>query len=283
MRVLVLIPGSSATQLQAIPAVAAVAEHLSAQVQVACPAAAAPIWKLLPAVEKVLPYSFDQGTSLADWANLLGGVREPDFQVCLNLASGRSIDLLLSLSHIPTRIARGGFSATATVTPPVAVWPAQSLEAWLRPIGVPLDASSYRLRLPKPVLEAAVANLPAGTGPLLLLAPDPSPAAQATDWPSDRWQELPAAIRTRLPGLRLLRYRAGLAPLEHAAEVAAADVVLSSDPVTTELALLTGTPLVALGRSGDSLPARQGVQGIGSAGTLEQLSIAEVLHALGLG
>jgi hypothetical protein len=37
-------------------------------------------------------------------------------------------------------------------------------------------------------------------------------------------------------------------------------VVLSSDPLTTELALLCGTPVVALGRSPVSLPERAGVR-----------------------
>jgi hypothetical protein len=65
--------------------------------------------------------------------------------------------------------------------------------------------------------------------------------------------------------------------------VAAADVVLSRDPITTELALLSGTPLVALGRSGDSLPVRAGVQGLGLASSLDKLDVADVLQALGLG
>ena len=54
MRVLVLIPGGMATQLQAIPAVAAVASHLHAQIQVACPPGVGPAWRLVPAVEEVL-------------------------------------------------------------------------------------------------------------------------------------------------------------------------------------------------------------------------------------
>jgi ADP-heptose:LPS heptosyltransferase len=282
MRVLVLIPGGNATQLQAIPAVATVASHLGAMVQVACPAEAAAVWKLVPAVEKVLLYGFDQGVSLADWANLLGSVREPDFQVCLNLGSGWSIDLLLSLGHIPTRIAAGGFSTTTTVSRGQG-WPNQTLEAWLRPIGVPLDAGAFRLSLPKAILDEAVAAAPGGEGPLLLLARQPQTGATAPDWPSERWQQLPAAIRSRLPEVRVMESRPGDSPLEQAAQVAAADVVLSSDPVTTELALLTATPLVALGRSGDSLPVRAGVQGLGTVSTLGDLGVADVLQALGLG
>jgi len=283
MRVLFLIPGGSASQLQAIPAVAAVAERLSAAVQVSCPAEAAAVWKLLPAVQKVLPFSFAPGVSLAEWANLLGAVREPDFQLSINLASGWPLDLLLSLTHIPTRIARSGFSATTRLSTVAAggSWPSQALQAWLKPVDVPLDANAFRLSLSKADLDGASAGLPPGTGPLLLLAPMPESSA-AADWPADHWQALPEAIRAKLANLRVMPAASG-SPAQQAAQVASADVVLSSDPDITELALLTGTPLVALGRSGDSLPFREGVQGLGSADSLDQLSVAAVMQALGLG
>ena len=285
MRVLFLIPGGSATQLQTIQAVAAVADQLGAEVQVACPAEAAAVWKLVPAVEKVLPFSFAPGLSLAEWANLLGAVREPDFQLSINLASGWPLDLLLSLTHIPTRIARTGFSATIRLTAeatasPGAGWPNQALQAWLSPIEVPLDAAAFRLGLAQADLAAAAAALPSGSGPVLLLAPAAA-ASTGADWPAAHWQALPAAIRARLADLRVISASGG-SPVQQAAQVAAADVVLSSDPVVTELALLTGTPLVALGRSGDSLPLREGVQGIGSADSLDRLSVAAVMQALGL-
>jgi hypothetical protein len=70
--------------------------------------------------------------------------------------------------------------------------------------------------------------------------------------------------------------------IQRAATVAASDVVLSSDPLTTELALLCGTPVVALGRSPESLPERAGVQGIGAADGLSSLGVDAVLQALGL-
>jgi len=69
---------------------------------------------------------------------------------------------------------------------------------------------------------------------------------------------------------------------DRAALVAASDVVLASDALTIELALLSGTPVVALGRSSDSLPTRSGVQELGSPGHLRDLSSSDVLKALGL-
>jgi len=279
MRALFLIPGDAVRQLQALPAVAAVADKLSAQVQVVCAPSAAPCWGLLPAVEKVIPFDFAAAT-LADWANLLGSVREPDFQLCINLARGRQVDLMLSMSHIPTRIAAGGFSATETVAVAGSAWAAQSLEAYLRPIGVGLDAAAFRLTVPRADLDKAAAQLPAGDGPLLLLAP----RDDAGDWPAQQWQALPGLVAARLPGLRSLTLPAlaGASPRTRAALLAAADVVLASDGPSIELALLLGVPLVALGRPADSLPQRQGVQGLADADSLSTLEPGPVLAALGL-
>lgn len=277
MRALFLIPGEGSLQLQAFAAVAAVAEQLGARVQVVCPPAAVPLWTLHPQVERALAFPF-QGATLADWANLLGSVREPDFQLCINRARGRQVDLMLSMSHIPTRVASGGFSATATVHEPAALWGAQAWQVFLRPIGVDLDASGFRLTLPAADLEAAAARLPAGDGPLLLLAP----AGGAGDWPAPRWQELPDRIRSRLPSLRSALAGAG-SIRQLAARIAGADVLLASDPVAIELALLLGIPLVALGRDASELPPRDGVKGLGSSGQLEPLDPRDVLTALGLG
>jgi len=284
MRALFLIPGGSSQQLQAFAAVDAVAQQLQAPVQVVCPTATAALWQLHPAVEKVIPFAFDDAT-MADWANLLGSVREPDFQLCLNRASGRQVDLMLSMSHIPTRIAASGFSATDKIQISANPWPNQAWEAYLKPVGVTLNAEAFRLPLAKAELDAAAAALPPGEGPALLLAP----SGTANDWPQVQWQHLPERIFSKLPTLRVVNATpvdsaqtvAGAA--KRAAQVASADVVVASDPETIEWALLLGLPLVALGRPADSLPPRQGVQSLGTALELARISMESVLAALGFG
>ena len=275
MRALFLIPGGSSQQLQAFAAVDAVASQLKAHVQVVCPTTTAALWQLHPAVEKVIPFAFDDAT-MADWANLLGSVREPDFQLCLNRASGRQVDLMLSMSHIPTRIAASGFSATEKIQSSANLWPNQAWEADLKPVGVHLNAEAFRLPIANADLDAAAAALPPGEGPALLLAPWGAP----NDWPQAQWQHLPERIVSKLPTLRVLN-TAGAT--KRAAQVASADVVVASDPETIEWALLLGLPLVALGRPADSLPSRQGVQSLGTALELASISMESVLAALGFG
>jgi ADP-heptose:LPS heptosyltransferase len=279
MRALFLIPGDAVRQLQALPAVAATAQQLKFQIQVACPASVGGIWELVPAVEKVIPFNYSDAT-LADWTNLMGSVRDPDFNACVNLAQGRQVDLMLSMSHIPKRLAASGFSATEKVKPLDQGWPAQRLAPYLAPIGVQLDAQAFRLLLPKSSLQKASDALPPGQGPVLLVAPEGGPQ----DWPRANWGAVTQQIQLKLDNLRVQQSLPPGSPwLQRAAQVAASDVVLASDPVGTELALLCGVPLVALASQANDLPAREGVTGLGGTTPLAQVSVDNVLGALGLG
>jgi ADP-heptose:LPS heptosyltransferase len=279
MRALFLIPGDAARQLQTLPAVAATAQQLKFQIQVVCPPSVGGIWELIPAVEKVIPFN-DSEATLADWTNLMGSVRDPDFQACINLAQGRQVDLMLSMSHIPKRLAASGFSATERVRPLDQGWPPQRLAPYLAPIGVQLDAQAFRLVLPRSSLQKAAEALPPGQGPVLLVAPAGGPQ----DWPRENWETVTQRIQLRLNDLRVQPSLPPGSPWsQRAAQVASSDVVLASDPVTIELALLCGVPVVALGRLADDLPAREGVTGLGGATALAQVSVDHVLGALGLG
>ena len=276
MRVLALSPGPLAQQLDRLPALVSLCEQVGATLQVACAPACRGAWDLVPQVEKILPFDFEAAPTLADWANLLGCVREPDFQVCLNFAEGRQVNLMLSMSHIPTRIASSGFSSTEIVSPDEG-WCAQRLASVLKPLGCDLDADRFRLALSSTDLNAARAEQPAGEGPMLLLAP----AGSTVDWPEQRWRSLPEAIAQRLKGLRTLQLNPDLPINRRAAAVASADVVLSSCPVSQKLAIYSGVPLVALGAEPQDLPDRPDIRCLGTPGNLSALADDEVLQALG--
>ena len=276
MRVLALSPGPLALQLERLPALVSLCEQLGATLQVACAPACRGAWDLVPQVEKILPFDFEASPTLADWANLLGCVREPDFQVCLNFAEARQVNLMLSMSHIPTRIASSGFSSTEIVSPGEG-WCAQRLAGVLKPLGCDLDADRFRLALSSTDLDAARAEQPAGEGPMLLLAP----AGSTGDWPEQRWNSLPEAIAQRLKGLRTLQLNPDLPINRLAAAVASADVVLSSCPVSQKLAIYSGVPLVALGGEPQDLPNRPDIRCLGTPGDLSALTDDEVLQALG--
>ena len=276
MRVLALSPGPLSLQLERLPALASLCSSVGATLQVACSPAVKGAWELLPQLEKVIPFDFEASPNLADWANLLGCVREPDFQVCLNFAEGQQVNLMLSMSHIPTRIATSGFSSTELVQPQEG-WASQRLAAYLKPLGCELNADGFRLALPSTILDKARADLPSGDGPLLVLAPQ----GGADDWPASEWTALPETIGQRLKGLRCSELAIGLGLQARAAAVACADVVLTSCPVTQSLAVFSGVPLVALGGDPNAMPQRADLRCLGRADHLGDLQQNEVLQALG--
>ena len=275
MRVLALSPGSLQQQLERLPALAAAADQLEASLQVACDPSHLGLWSMLPAVKKVIPFPFDATPNLSDWANLLGLVREPDFQACLNFATGRQVNLMLSMSHIPMRVATEGFASTASATVE-AGWTPQKLEVFLSPMGVSLNADAFRLSLPADAMEKARSAQPSGDGPLLLLAPGAFPG----DWPQERWASLPETIRNKLPQLRSLVLPTNLPVAERAAAVACADVVLSSCSLTQLMATYCGLPLVALGAKANQLPEREMIRRLDRE-DLSSLTVSDVMQALG--
>lgn len=276
MRVLVLSPGSLEEQLDRLPALASISNQLSASVQVACNPAARAVWELLPALEKVLPFSFETSPNLADWTNLLGSAREPDFQVCINFAEGREVNLMLSMSHIPTRVGRSGFSCTDRVEMGSG-WAAQRLAPFLKPLGCVLDADQYRLTLSSDEMNETRSQQPEGDGPLLLLAAGGGEA----EWPPNSWRSLTEIIKSRLPELRTVNIAPALPLRKKAAAIACADVVLSSCRTSQRLAVYNGIPLVALGARSDELPERSEIRCLGDSDDLASLPESDVLSALG--
>jgi hypothetical protein len=108
-----------------------------------------------------------------------------------------------------------------------------------------------------------------------------APSGESTDWGSQHWQNLTGTIRQRLASLRSQTIPADAKMITRAAQVACADVVLSSCPVTQLLAVYAGVPLVALGANPTDLPQREGLRCLGDRSSLQHLSEQDVLAALG--
>jgi len=236
-----------------------------------CPAGAAAVWKLLPAVEKVvLPFSLSRGSQPAEWANLLGAVREPDFQACIIWLRFGPSNLLPPSPTAPPGLPDSGFSATSQLTPQAAQaascgWPNQAAGSLAQPNrGCPCRPTPSGLRLPKSDLDAATASLPPGPGPLCCWPPTQRPQPVAGPGPRPHWQAFRSRSARNCLDLRVEARPSGGSPAQQARPAwLSAMLVPAASPASGELALLTGHPLVALGRSGDSCPRARGYKGVG--------------------
>lgn len=111
MRVLALVPGGVSEQLLFFPTL----EHLKqafpqAEISVVVEPAAKAAYRVSTLVKEVFPYDFQQRNSPSDWANLLGTIRDREFEVVLTTTQSGSLSLLLWLSGVPTRV---GYNSSA--------------------------------------------------------------------------------------------------------------------------------------------------------------------------
>ncbi|HEY9761319.1 MAG TPA: glycosyltransferase family 9 protein [Trichocoleus sp.] len=109
MRVLALVPGGIDNQILFFPTIKRLHDIIpKAEINVVVEPQAKDAYQLSKLVKEVIPYSFQTRNSPADWANLLGIIRDREFDVAITLSQSWSIGLMLWLSGVPTRIGYAG-------------------------------------------------------------------------------------------------------------------------------------------------------------------------------
>lgn len=105
MRILALVPGGIGDQILFFPTL----DHLkqtypNSEINVVAEPRATGAYRVCKSVDKVVPYDFKARNSLADWGNLLGIIRDREFDAVLSLGQRWTVSLLLWLTGVPVRI-----------------------------------------------------------------------------------------------------------------------------------------------------------------------------------
>lgn len=211
MRVLALIPGGISDQLLFFPTL----EHLkqtfpNAEISVVTEPSAAAAYRVSKVVQATIPYTFSGNNSPADWANLLGIVRDREFEVALTTTQNWPISLLLWLSGVPTRLGYAG-----------------GANNWAMTRTVPLKSAQYQAfqyhdlisSLASPECPQPSINVPQGDigwvegqmrtqgiddqGYVLLYA-GPAEGTASDFYPVEQWTEIIQDFQKRQPGLPLV-------------------------------------------------------------------------------
>ncbi|MEM8810150.1 MAG: lipopolysaccharide heptosyltransferase family protein, partial [Cyanobacteria bacterium P01_G01_bin.38] len=105
MRVLALVPGGISDQLLFLPTLEDIKRAFpKAEIAVVAEPRAKSAYRVSKQVDEVIPFDFQAQNSPADWANLLGIVRDREFEVAISTSGRWEEGILLWLSGIPTRI-----------------------------------------------------------------------------------------------------------------------------------------------------------------------------------
>ncbi|MCX7594716.1 MAG: glycosyltransferase family 9 protein [Fischerella sp.] len=112
MRVVALVPGGIGNQILFFPTLDDLKRNYpNAQIDVIIEPRSKAAYRVSKSVNEVLTFDYKDRNSLADWANLVGMIRDREYDVAIASGQSRLIGLLLWLTGIPTRIGYKGKGA----------------------------------------------------------------------------------------------------------------------------------------------------------------------------
>jgi ADP-heptose:LPS heptosyltransferase len=112
MRIVALVPGGIGDQILFFPTLDDLKKNYpNAQIDVVVEPRAKEAYRVSKTVNDTILFDFKNGNSLADWGNLLGVIRDREYNVALSLGQRWGIGFLLWLTGIETRIGYAGNAA----------------------------------------------------------------------------------------------------------------------------------------------------------------------------
>jgi ADP-heptose:LPS heptosyltransferase len=111
MRILALVPGGIGDQILFFPTLDDIKRRYpDAELDVVVEPRSTAAYRISKSVNKVIPFDFKDINGPADWGNLLGTIRDREYDVAMSLGRRLGVKILLWLTGIPKRIgyAAGG-------------------------------------------------------------------------------------------------------------------------------------------------------------------------------
>jgi ADP-heptose:LPS heptosyltransferase len=255
MRVLALFPGGISDQILFFPTLEDIKRAFpKAEIDVVIEPRARPAYRVSKLVDEVIPFDYRAQNSPADWANLLGIIRDREFEVALS-ASGRWEEgVLLWLSGIPTRvtfaITRTPWLYTRTVPLDISQPQSQQYHNLLQGLGVTSTCPALSLNLPERDIAwaEAIRSQMGLTGGYVVMYPGSSSPAQGLPdrYPVDSWVTIIQDFQVKQPQLSvvLLRTPESQADVEHLTQRCANLKVVQPENLGQTAALVAGADLV---------------------------------------
>lgn len=210
MKIVALIPGTLEEQIFFFPTLDALKQaYPNAEIDVVVEPRAKGIYRLCKSVQDTILFDFQANSSPADWANLLGVLRDRAYDIALTLAQGSTSGLLLWLAGTPVRL---GYAPTSRLflTRTVPYKPDQYLPQvyhdLLAGLGIATPIPSLAITLSRKDLDWAEAEQQrlglAGGGYVLLYD-------NGAAYPTASWQTIIQDFQQKQPTLPLLLLRDG--------------------------------------------------------------------------
>ncbi len=211
MRILALVPGDISDQILFFPTIDDLKKRYpEAQVDVVVEPRAKDAYQVSKSVRETIVFDYNGRNSLADWGNLLGIIRDREYEVVLNYDDRWSTGLLLWLSGIPARL---GFSGGPSELYLTAAVPPDNQKKYLADRyhdllkGMDLQGSTPELAVNVPTKDLAWADAErkrlglSNGGYVMVWGSGNSPNST---YPSEQWQLVLKDFQKKQPDLPLV-------------------------------------------------------------------------------
>ncbi len=206
MRILALVPGGTGDQLLFFPTLDTLKQQYpNAEIDVVVEPRSMAVYRICQAVNKVLKFDFGDRNSLADFGNLLGTIRDREYDAAIVTQPKLSINILLWLSGITKRIGFAGdgdFLLTDVVKTNPQEYAASQNYQLLTAMEIRQPRAATKVNLAKNDLDWATGEqkrLGIHQSGFILLN-----CGAFANYPADSWARIAKDIKTKLPNLPIV-------------------------------------------------------------------------------
>ncbi|WP_341527338.1 glycosyltransferase family 9 protein [Nostoc sp. UHCC 0302] len=205
MRVVALVPGGIGDQILFFPTLDDLKRYYpNAQIDVVVEPRSKSAYRVSKSVHEVLSFDYKDRNSMADWGNLVGTIRDREYDVAISARQSWLVSLLLWLTGIPKRIGyqgKGAVFLTDLVPLKTAQYAAAAYHDLLQPFGVNAPTPELKVNVPKPDIEWAQTEQKRlgvhETGYVLIY----SGSDELSHYPVKNWRQIIQDLQNKQPDL----------------------------------------------------------------------------------
>ena len=251
MRIVALVPGGIDDQILLFPTLDDLKRYNpSSQIDVVTEPRSKAAYRISKSVNQVLTFDFQDRNSLADWGNLVGMIRDREYDVAVVLGQSWLIRLLLWLTGIPTRIGYQG-KGSVFLSNPVPLkqsqYTAQMYHDLLKGLGIQSTCPDLTVNIPLPDIEWAEKEQKRlgvhETGYILIYSGSSQLAqSKGTDkvYPVESWQQIIQDFRSKQPEMPVVLVKQTEDELVRSLESSSSYVKITSPDDIGKLAAMIG-------------------------------------------
>ncbi len=205
MRILALVPGGIGDQILFFPTLDDLKRcYPQATIDVLVEPRAKSAYRVCKSVHEVLTFDYKDRNSLADFGNLVGIMRDREYNTAISASYSANINFLLWLTGIPTRVGyqnKGSYFLTNSVPLKTEQYAAAMYHDLLQGMGIKSPTPDLTINVPKPDIDWAQneqkrLNIHAG---YILIDGSTNATNNSSEYPASSWQQIIQDFRQKQP------------------------------------------------------------------------------------